>query len=96
MIRSQYSWTGMMAVSLAASFLWAAPADAAKPAVIRDTLNGLDFRYIVALDQAKLACSKQQIGDVRKKVKAFARAELGPQTSTGSPIKDIKFSHFKK
>jgi hypothetical protein len=65
---------------LAALFLVTEPAAAAKPFTIRDKLNGLDFRYIVSLDQKKFICSKQQVADVRKKVQAFARADLGPKT----------------
>ncbi len=75
-----HSLAGMTFAFLAASFLMAQPAAAGKPITIRDKLNGLDFRYIISLDQKKFICSKQQVSDVRKKVQAFARADLGPKT----------------
>jgi hypothetical protein len=80
MTNSLHSLAGMIFAFLAASFLMAPPAAAGKPITIRDKLNGLDFRYIISLDQKKFICSKQQVADVRKKVQAFARADLGPKT----------------
>lgn len=72
----QFSRAGMI---LAAALLMAQPATAGKPSIIRDNLKGLDFRYIISLDEKKFVCSKQQMAEVRKKVKAFARADLAPK-----------------
>lgn len=82
MTKHQQSLARPIFAFLAMSFLMAQPAAAGKPITVRDKLNGLDFRYIISLDQKKFICSKQQLPDVRKKVRAFARADLGPKTAT--------------
>jgi hypothetical protein len=79
MTSPQQSLAGMIFAFVAVSFLMVQPAAAGKPIIIRGKLVGLDFRYIISLDEKKFVCSKQQTAELRKKVKAFARADLGPK-----------------